>query len=198
MTTTLQDAERRAREMIGGVALPPNDVLDLERVLRGGRKFGLARKILERIKDHADVVREPKLRLKIAQKLALCTYKDADLPADQKLDDAEGILQAADDLKTTTDQETLGLAGAIHKRKWELTAQERYLETSVAYYYRGYQQGVAKDYGYTAINAAFVLDVLSDLENVDSQPAPLVAATAQQRRSLAKRIRLDIVEALPN
>jgi hypothetical protein len=196
MTMTLQEAERRAREITGGVAASPAEALDLEKVLRGGRKFGLARKILERIKDHADVVRDPKLRLKVAQKLSLCTYKDADLPADQKLDDAERVLQAADDLKTTTDQETLGLAGAIHKRKWELTAQERYLETSLAYYFRGYQQGVAKDYGYTGINAAFVLDVLSDLENVESQPAPLVAATAAQRRALAKRIRMDIVEAL--
>src|SRR5262245_18091552 len=197
MTMTLQEAECRAREIIGSVSVQPNDVLELEKVLRGGRRFGLARKILERIKDHTDVIRDRKLGLKVAQKHALCTYKDADLPADQKLDDAERILQAADDLKTTSDQETLGLAGSIYKSKWELTAQERHLETALSYYFRGYQQGVAKDYGYTSINAAFVLDVLCDLENVESQPAPLVAATATQRRSLAKRIRQDIVEALP-
>lgn len=198
MTMNLQDAERRAREITAGAAASPAEVLDLEKVLRGARRFGLARKILERTRDHADVVRDPKLRLKVAQKLALCTYKDADLPADRKLDEAERVLQAADDLRTTTDQETLGLAGAIHKRKWELTAQERQLETSLAYYYRGYEQGVARDYGYTSINAAFVLDVLADLENVESQPAPLVAATGEQRRALAKRIRMDIVGTLPD
>ena len=197
MTMTLQEAERRAREIIRGVSAQSNDVLDLEKVLRSGRRFGLARKILERIKDRADVVGDRKLGLKVSQKHALCTYKDADLPADQKLDDAERILQAAADLKTTRDQETLGLAGSIYKRKWELTAQERHLETSLSYYFRGYQAGVANDYGYTSINAAFVLDVLCDLENVESQPAPLVAATAAQRRSLAQRIRQDIVEALP-
>src|SRR5262245_13173768 len=124
MTMTLQEAEVRARESIGGIAPSPAEVMDLEKVLRGGRKFGLARKILERIQVHADVLRDPKLKLKVAQKLALCTYKDADLPAGKKLDDAESILQIADDLKATTDQETLGLAGAIYKRKWELTAQE--------------------------------------------------------------------------
>lgn len=198
MAITLQDAERRAREIIAGVAASPAEVLDLEKVLRGDRKFGLARKILERVQVRAEVIGDPKLRLKVAQKLALCTYKDADLPADQKLDDAQRVLQAADDLRTTTDQETLGLAGAIYKRKWELTAQERYLEISLAYYYRGYEQGVAKDYGYTSINAAFVLDVLADLENVESQPAPLVAATAAHRRALGKRIRTDIVDALPD
>jgi predicted acylesterase/phospholipase RssA len=197
MTTTLQEAQRRARDIIGGVSALPQDVLELEKVLRGARHFGLARKILERAAEHPALIRDRDLRRQIAQKHALCTYKDADLPADQKLDDAEQILQAADDLKTTTDQETLGLAGAIYKRKWELTAQERHLEISLAYYYRGYAQGVVKDYGYTGINAAFVLDLLADLENVEAQPAPLVAATAVQRRALGQRIRQDIVATLP-
>jgi predicted acylesterase/phospholipase RssA len=196
-TTTLQEAERRAREIIGGVSALPKDVLELEKVLRGARRFGLARKILERAEDHPDLIRDHDLRLKIAQKHALCTYKDADLPADQKLDDAERILQAADDLRTSIDQETLGLAGAIYKRKWELTAQARHLESSLAYYYRGYEQGVAKDYGYTAINAAFLLDLSADLENVEAQPPPLVVATATQRRLLGKRLRQDIVATLP-
>jgi hypothetical protein len=84
----------------------------------------------------------------------------------------------------TKDQETLGLAGAIYKRLWELSAQERHLATSLAYYYRGYEQGVESDYGYTAINAAFVLDLLADIESVAGQPAPIVAASAAQRRSL--------------
>ena len=197
MKMTLQEAEHRAREIIVGVSALPTEVLELEKVLRSGRKFGLARKLLERVTDHPDLIHDRALKLQIAQKHALCTYKDADLPADQKLEDAERILQAVDDLKTTANQETLRLAGAIYKRKWERTAQERYLETSLAYYYRGYEQGVAKDHGYTAINAAFVLDVLADLENVAVQPGPLVAATATQRQCLAKKIRQDIAATLP-
>jgi hypothetical protein len=68
---TLEAAERRAREMIAGVAASPTDVLKLEKVLRGSRKFGLARKILERTQDHGDVVRDPKLRLKVARSFEL-------------------------------------------------------------------------------------------------------------------------------
>lgn len=193
----LRDAEREAREIIGGRSATPRRVLELENVLRAGRRFGLARMILERCEDHPDPIGDGETKLKIAQKHALCTYKDPDLPADQKLEDAERILQTVDDLKTTTDQETLGLAGAIYKRKWEQTAQERHLEISLAYYYRGYQQGVASDHGYTAINAAFVLDLLADLESIEAQPAPLVAATGAQRRSLARRIRQTIIATLP-
>ena len=197
MPISLQEAERRAREIISGASALPREVLELEQVLRAGRKFGLARKILERAKEHPELIHDRDLGREIAQKQALCTYQDADLPADQKFADAERILQAADDLKTTTDQETLGLAGAISKCQWERTAQERYLETALAYYYRGYEQGVAQDYGYTGINAAFVLDLLADLESAAPQPAPLVAATATQRRALAHEIRQDIVAILP-
>jgi hypothetical protein len=116
--TTLHEAQRRARHIISGVSALPTDVLELEKVLRGARQFGLARKILERAAEHPDLNRDHDLRLKIAQKHALCTYKDADLPADQKLDDAERILQAADNLKTTTDQETLGLGGCPKKSQF--------------------------------------------------------------------------------
>ena len=51
MTMALQDAERQARGIIAGAATSPKEVLGLEKVLRGGRRFGLARKILERIRD---------------------------------------------------------------------------------------------------------------------------------------------------
>jgi predicted acylesterase/phospholipase RssA len=197
MTKTLQEAERQARDIIRGRSTTPKEVLELEKALRAHRKFGLARKVLERGKDHSDLMGDAVLRLKIAQKRSFCTYKDPDLPTDQKLEDALQILREAEDLKTTTDQETLGLAGAIYKRTWEWTAQERHLETSLAYYFRGYQEGVAKDYGYTGINAAFILDVLADLEGVEAQPGPVMASTAAQRRSLARDIRKNIVTSLP-
>lgn len=197
MEKTLENSEREARDIIRGQSGTPKQVLELEEVLRRHRKFGLARRILDRIKDDPELVRNANLRLRVAQKRSLCTYKDPDLPADQKLEDALHILQAADDLETTKNQETLGQAGAIYKRMWELSAQERHLETSLAYYFRGYQQGVAEDYGYTAINAAFVLDLLANTEGVATQPPTLVAATAGRRRSLAKAIREDIVANLP-
>ena len=46
--------------------------------------------------------------------------------------------------------------GAIYKRKWELDNQKQQLERALNYYQRGYEQGTAKDQGYTGINAGFV------------------------------------------
>ncbi|WP_321960042.1 tetratricopeptide repeat-containing protein [Paraburkholderia sp. J7] len=197
METSLSDAESAAREIIGGKDAKLTEVLALEEVLRRGRKFGTARKILERCADHRDLVGNAALRLKVGQKRALCTYKDPDLANDKKLDDAFRILQSVADLETTDDQETLGLAGAIFKRKWELTAQVRYLESSFAFYYRGYRQGVETDFGYTAINAAFVLECLADIVSVPDQPANIDVSLSPQRRE-AMAIRREIVDKLPS
>jgi predicted acylesterase/phospholipase RssA len=196
MTNGLAEAERKAGDIIAGSDPDPTEVIALEKTLRGARRFGLARKILARCQARYKLPDDPELRKKIAQKRALCTYKDPDLPTDQKLDDALGILQAEIDLKQTTDQESLGLAGSIFKKKWELTAQVRHLETSFAFYYRGYLQGVAIDDGYTAINAAFVSDCLADIETAQHQPPDIDRKQSAQRRDEATAIRRDIVAKL--
>src|SRR6185436_15190477 len=82
----------------------------------------------------------------VFQKSALFTYKDVDLPADWRLDRALDILGQAEDLTRTEDHETLGLAGAIHKRKWEVDAQRRSLETAFYYYLRGYAMGLRDEH----------------------------------------------------
>ena len=192
----LIDAERTARAIIAGQDARPAEALKLEQVLRAARRFGLGRRVLARCAGDPNLLQDPALRRTIAQKRALCTYKDPDLADDSKLDEALHILAQGDDLQTTTDQETLGLAGAIYKRKWEQTAQERQLETALAYYFRGYQQAVVNDYGYTAINAAFVLDSLAEQQSVAGQSGAAVSASAQQRRSLATTIRSEIVAIL--
>ena len=92
------------------------------------------------------------------------------------------------DLEVTSDQEALGLAGSIHKRRWRATGQKNQLELSYHYYRRGCDVGPSKDNGYTAINAAFVLDQLTDLEATDCAPA------INDRRAEAKRIREALVD----
>src|SRR6185503_10222678 len=107
---------------------------------------------------------------------------------------ALGILEEADPLEVTEDQETLGLAGAIYKRKWEATGVQAHLETSLVYYHRGYKLGVGNDYGYTAINAAFVLDLLAASVDADvRQQVDVQSDIARRRRDEAKTIRDQIV-----
>jgi predicted acylesterase/phospholipase RssA len=190
---------QRGERVLAGEDLALPDLLELVNGLKQERRFGLARKLLDRyaereeVKGHSDL----RIRLKFAQQRALCTYKDPDLPAEDRLDRALGILNAADPLATSIDQETLGQAGAIFKRKWELTASGSYLETSLAYYLRGHAQGVANDYGYTAINAAFVLDLLAASTGTAAASVPEQTQLAQQRRQQARAIREEIVQTLP-
>ncbi|NJD05849.1 MAG: hypothetical protein FIA97_05045, partial [Methylococcaceae bacterium] len=166
-------AENQAKLVIAGGDIAPDELLSLIGKLRKHRGFGLARRALEKrlpkiVGDDQSAKGKAKIR-KLTQQLSLCTYKDPDLNPLERLDRALQVLAGLDDLELssagcTKDQESLGQAGAIFKRKWELTNQAGHLETSLAYYSRGYDQGVAKDFGYTGINAAFVLDLLASLE----------------------------------
>jgi predicted acylesterase/phospholipase RssA len=191
---TIDDAMTTASDMLRRDRIPASEVLPIVKVLHRDRKFGLARKLLDRCAEEPDVRRDPVLRKIVAQKRALSTYKDPDLATDLKLDRALAILRETDDLDKTTDQETLGLTGSIFKRLWETTGQERYLETSAAYYWRGYEQGVETDYGYTAINAAFVLDQLGAAESPEGRISAPAVENARARRERAVTVRRTIVE----
>ncbi len=196
MKEHLNSVVQEASQILSGRAALPEAVLKLVGRLHAERQFGLARKLLERISAEPAVEANPKLRLRVAHKRALSTYKDPDLPTETRLELARTILQAVDDLATTTDQETLGQAGAIYKRLWEHTGRERHLQTALGYYLHGLHQGVRNDFGYTAINAAFILDVLADLEFPESPMQNQQDDTASARRSQAKAIRASIVETL--
>jgi predicted acylesterase/phospholipase RssA len=172
------------------------DVLfGLAKKLKNERAFGYARRILLRArgKPEAD---NPANRLKLSQQLALVTYKDPDLPPDEKLYDAFDILREADDPQTTKNQETLGLAGAIHKRLWESEGQKQHLERSLAFYLRGYEQGVEGDSGYTGINAAFVLDLIAYQEEEEAGESNIELESTASRRGKAVEIRSKIAETL--
>jgi Tetratricopeptide Repeats-Sensor len=90
----------------------------------------------------------------LKQRLALVTYK-ANENDEATLKDAEKILS---DLKPeeTTDPETLGLSGAINKRLYNVSGDERCLDKAIWFYERGFY--IKRDY-YNGINFAYLLDV---------------------------------------
>lgn len=191
-----QDPEvRKARDILRGKAATPEEMKDLADRLKDEKKFGLARKLLDRAWKLG--TSDPKLSTKIRQKLTLCTYKDPDLPLAQRLTKALEVLERGEDLATTTDQETLGLAGAIYKRRWEMDAQKLNLERALSHYMRGYRVGPKTDQGYTGINAAYVLDVLSRLEAAEALEAGDRSQIAEERAAQAREIRKDLVRVLP-
>lgn len=91
----------------------------------------------------------------LIQRLALVTYK-SEKPSPQKaLHDALLILEKLKP-NDTTDTETLGLCGAINKRLYELTNNQKYLNQSLFFYQKGYF--IQQDY-YNGINYAYLLTI---------------------------------------
>jgi hypothetical protein len=188
------DPLARARAILGGEDLDPKELKGLVAALKARNAFGYARRVLERARLKGRVL--PETRLWARQQHALCTYKDPDLPVDLRLDNALLILgEEGEDLDTTKDPETLGITGAIYKRRWEWDGQRANLERALGYYLRGHQVGPQKDYGYTGINAAYVLDLLASLEEQEGGPGS--SAIARERRGLAQEIRRTLVAILP-
>jgi hypothetical protein len=83
---------------------------------------------------------------------------------------------------TSSDAETVGLWGAVHKRLWEEVKEKADLDQAFRAYERGY---FFKNDPYNGINFAFLLDVRSSLATGDEVVADRVRA---------RRIREEILE----
>lgn len=188
----------RAQAILRGAHATPDEMLELADALRDREKrFGEARRLLARAR--AVGTTDEALRRKLRQRHALCTYKDPDLPVDERLSLALEILEEGEDLASTHDPETLGIAGAIHKRRWEVDGQRRHLERSLALYRAGYEVGPEVDQGYTGINAAYVLDLLADLEAQEATRdgrAPEPSARDREAREIRTRL-ATVLPGLP-
>jgi predicted acylesterase/phospholipase RssA len=212
---------RRANAILTGTdsGVDPSDLLKLAKRLAGDKSIGLARRLLNKARVGLARTSFAAIYVEIFQKSALYTYKDPDLPADWRLDRAFAILEAGDDLGSTRDPESLGLAGAIYKRKWEIDSERNHLERALFYYLKGYALGAPdaergdvlrylhddphrtlnadQDRGYTGINAAFILDLLARQEEAEAARAGMTAPAAQQRRASARLIREEIIRSVP-
>src|SRR5262249_27251775 len=169
-----RDAHRQPARDLPDLPAPPT-LAGYRRVvkrLKAKGAFGDAREVLCRAEAHPDYVRDPALREKLLQQRVLCTYKDPLLPLDARLADARRLVaQCASGLRASADPETLGIAGAIYKRLWEVDSQRANLEQAFQLYRQGYAAMLdlegTRDYdggGYTGVNAAFVADLICDEE----------------------------------
>jgi hypothetical protein len=108
----------------------------------------------------------------VIQELALATYKSKQPEALRALEKAKGILTELGP-ETSSDPETVGLWGAIHKRLWELGRNREDLDRAVRAYARGYF--IKNDY-YNGINFAFLLNVRASVSEGDDAIADRVVA----------------------
>lgn len=166
----------KAREVIRG-----NRNLSIEKLkelctdLEKNDQFAYATEILLRIIEDEEKTGNT-YSLKNYQKLAKYIYKDHSLPSSFKFEKALNELKTHDDLFITGRSESLGLAGAIYKRKWQFDHQFKNLILAQYYYKRGFEQWKffiaeqmanrpcdkeCNDDGYTAINYAYINELMA-------------------------------------
>ena len=122
----------------------------------------------------------------VLQKLALAIYKSRRPNAVAALQEARSVLS---ELKpeSTTDTETLGLWGAIHKRLWDETSDRAALDVSIDAYEKGFL--LKNDY-YNGINYAFLLNL-----RAGQAPAPEAVADFVLAQRVRRKV-IDICQAL--
>ncbi|QHI35126.1 hypothetical protein IMCC3317_04720 [Kordia antarctica] len=122
------------------------DLVELAEKKKNEKKYKLAKDLLKEA-----LINKPNDSF-IIQLLALTTYKSKIPTEKEALTEAIGYLDQLNP-KETTDPETLGLLGAIHKRLYEQDESLENLNKSLHYYERGFY--VKQDY-YNGINVAFL------------------------------------------
>jgi predicted acylesterase/phospholipase RssA len=170
------------------------DVMGLVKKLKRHNLFDFACRVLALARKKP--TNDAGLRRLLAQQHALCTYKNPDAPLVERLEDALRLLEEEEDLSTTKNQETLGIAGAIFKRRWQADGRKEHLETSFEYYRRGFDEGADKDAGYTGINAACVLGLLADIEARQAARTGGNVSPIRDRKPQADAIRREVIKAL--
>jgi hypothetical protein len=117
----------------------------------------------------------------VAQRLALATYKSKLPDPLQALRKAQAILSELEP-GASTDSETIGLWGAIHKRLWDLAGDRKDLETALLSYEKGFY--LRNDY-YNGINAAYLYNLRSSISDGREAIADFVMARRIRARVLA-------------
>lgn len=116
----------------------------------------------------------------LIQQLALATYKAEQPDKGTALVEAKQALEALTP-RVSSDAETVGLWGAIHKRLWEQHRAQADLNEAIRAHARGY---LLKYDHYNGINYAFLLDVRASCQTGDEAIADRVMASRIRREVL--------------
>ena len=121
----------------------------------------------------------------VIQRLALATYKSKLPTVLEALNEASQMLEALGP-GTSTDAETLGLYGAVHKRLWDETKDFVHLDKAIWAHEKGFY--VKNDY-YNGINLAYLLNVRA-AQTADAAPAEAIADFVLAQRTRRRVLRL--------
>jgi predicted acylesterase/phospholipase RssA len=203
-------SRKLAERFIAGAAIAMDDVDELWKACKADEAFSHGRRVLRRRRFSAPNVlpapaayQQPTPQT-LREQAALMTSKDPDLAAFVRHDWALTILQP--DLQESS-AETLGIAGGIWKRKWEMDGNTSSLERALQHYLAPVERnrsGTASDQqhdqngagvtaldGYPAINAAFVCDVLASQMKEDESRRTYALRAANLRRRICHAVKGD-------
>src|SRR5947207_352711 len=124
------ELQQAADKGLRRVQMPELEMDEIKEALTAN-DFSKARRLLETFLTAPGV--DSKKLTWARQKLALSTYKDKETQSEVALEKALQALEG-EGLEDSTDPETLGLAGAVHKRLWEINGNLRELTWSLGYY----------------------------------------------------------------
>ena len=117
----------------------------------------------------------------VVQQLALATYKSQHPDKVTALRAARDVLEVLQP-RVSSDGETVGLWGAIHKRLWEAGKSRADLDEAIRAHERGFR--IRNDH-YNGINLAFLLDVRASVSTGDEAVADRVLAARTRREVLS-------------
>lgn len=196
-TATIDELTDAANGVLSDSNGDPLKIFRLAKRLADHQRLEYACRLAEVIDPERRTDLAPRTTIEILQSWAMWLSKNPDRPDDRKHDDALRILARAmarepalpsappDAERATTRQESLGIRGGILKRRWSIDGRRDSLEQALDAYEQGAAIGVTTDNGYTAINAAYVIDLIASL---DAEPVPTASA---------RRYRSDVLAALP-
>ncbi|MEO8368401.1 MAG: patatin-like phospholipase family protein [Candidatus Solibacter sp.] len=187
------DLVTQARSFLAGESLTFKEADQLWQGLGKEDKLPLARAVLSRLRQGkylTDALPAEKKALdELCRQEALFTSKDPELSSATRHRLALEILASRfvlQDPALDGDEETLGIAGGIHKRQWLDLGQYEDLRSSARYYGRGIPTGEMSEDAYAAINAAFLEELLASRGD-----------DGIERRKRANEIRDKIVAHIP-
>jgi predicted acylesterase/phospholipase RssA len=188
------DTVSHARNFLLGEHLQFAEANELWKRLKDEDQLSLARQVLRHLREKPlclsdGAPKDTRTREILCRQEALLTSRDPELDSATRHDEALNLLanefEFIENKKLGGDEETLGIAGGICKRRWNDLGQLKDLVQAAEFYERAAKNELGDD-AYPHINAAFLEDLLAA---AGDRPA--------ERRERANKLRERIQRDLP-
>ena len=163
------DTVSHARKFLRGEQFKFAEANELWKRLKGEDQLSLARQVLRQLREKPlclsdGAPNDTRTREILCRQEALLTSKDPELDSATRHDEALNLLanefEFIEDKELGGDEETLGIAGGICKRRWNDLGQLKDLVQAAEFYERAAKNELGDD-AYPHINAAFLEDLLA-------------------------------------